>query len=403
MSSVPVSFFVANRRTLLEKLDGLPYVVSAYRALQKKADQAHVFSQEANFWYLSGVTTQDWRLIVEPNGDSWLVAPVRDEVQTIFEGALPLETIRADSGVTGILNEAESQAVLKRLAATHSTVATIFDDPHEAYGFVANSAHAELMNELRTQFDRVVDCRRQLARLRALKQPWEIECIRHAVDVTIRAFSDVHDRLSTFKAEYEIEAAFNQLLRSQGARGHAYEPIVASGINACTLHYGTNNDQLRAPGLVLIDIGAELNQYNADITRTYAYGEIDARTQEVHMAVERAHHDIIVLIAPGVNLAEYQKKAETRMRQALQEVGLIRSDDASDVFRRYFPHAISHGLGLDVHESLGGYDVFMPGMVLTVEPGIYIPEEKIGVRIEDDILVVEQGNDNLSASLPTSL
>lgn len=185
-----------------------------------------------------------------------------------------------------------------------------------------------------------------------------------------------------------------------GAEGYAYEPIVAAGANALTLHYTRNNNPLPKNGLLLIDAAARVGGYCADITRTYAIGTPTAREVAVHAAVEKAHFAIINLIKPGLALSEYQDKSDEIMKEALRSLGLLKKPED---YRKYFPHAISHGLGIDVHESFGGYTEFMPGMVLTVEPGIYIPEEGIGVRIEDDILVTETGNENLSGDLPTGL
>jgi Xaa-Pro aminopeptidase len=152
-----------------------------------------------------------------------------------------------------------------------------------------------------------------------------------------------------------------------------------------------------------MDVGAEVDGYAADITRTYAKGKPTKRQTQIHEVVRAAHHDIIDIIEPGLSIEDYLKQVDTRMKRALMEVGLLKYENDTDTYRKYFPHAISHGLGIDVHDSLGGAKYFEPNMVLTVEPGIYIPEEGIGVRIEDDILVTESGNRNVSAKLSTEL
>lgn len=188
-----------------------------------------------------------------------------------------------------------------------------------------------------------------------------------------------------------------------GGATHAFEPIVASGKNACTLHYTSNNDRLRTDQLVLFDIGARLHGYPGDITRTYAVGEPTKRQSEVHMAVRQAEQQIIELVRPGLALTEYIAAVDSIMKNALLLLGLMKNLDDTTAYRRYFPHAVSHGLGVDVHDRLGGYTEFQPGMVLTVEPGIYIPEEGIGVRIEDNIVITEKGSHNISAALSTDL
>jgi len=173
---------------------------------------------------------------------------------------------------------------------------------------------------------------------------------------------------------------------------------VAAGANACTLHYAHNRSKVMGRQLVLMDVGASYGGYTADITRTYAKGEPTKRQRQVHEAVEAAHHRIIGLIRPMLAVDEYQREVDAIMREAIASLGLP-SDDAA--LRRYFPHAVSHGLGIDVHDSLGSPRFLQAGMVLTVEPGIYLPEEGIGVRIEDDILVTAAGNENLSRRLST--
>ena len=152
-----------------------------------------------------------------------------------------------------------------------------------------------------------------------------------------------------------------------------------------------------------MDIGARLDGYAADISRTYGLGEPTQRQRQVHAAVQVAQQEIIKLIKPGLLVADYYTSVDVIMKQALVGLGLLRSTDDDATYRRYFPHAIGHGLGVDVHDSLGQPVEFLSGMVLTVEPGIYIPEEGIGVRIEDNILVTDKGHTNLSKALSTSL
>jgi Xaa-Pro aminopeptidase len=154
--------------------------------------------------------------------------------------------------------------------------------------------------------------------------------------------------------------------------------------------------------LLLLDIGALVGGYAADITRTYAIGAPTKRMKDVHSAVKRAHEEIIHLLAPGVTIRSYHEAVDSIMKRELMELKLIDSLDDSR-YRKYFPHAVSHGLGIDVHDSLGNTDQLKQGMILTVEPGIYIPEEGIGVRIEDDILITKDGFENLSATLSREL
>lgn len=404
MKSLDASFFQGNRERVYNALKGGLLVVPGYTQMQRGNDTAHKFEQEANFWYLTGIEYPDWQLLIDgKRRRSWLVAPHVEKTHEIFDGSLSLDDAREISGVNDIIDVREADSWLRQAARSH-TIVHMVDVPFysEHFGFHLNPVAKDTRERLSRQFTKVQDFRLELAKIRAIKQPAEIDAMQAAIDLTVQAFQNVHERLMKYTYEYEIEADFNAGFRRTGAAGHAYDPIVASGKNACTLHYVRNNDKLVKGQLVLLDIGARHNGYSADITRTYAYGKATKRQQAVHAAVEQAQYDIISLIEPGLSLEEYQELSDGIMQKALIDLKLI-SGPNDPAHRDYFPHAISHGLGIDVHDSLGRPRILQEGMVLTVEPGIYIPEEKIGVRIEDDILVTASGNKNMSAKLSTSL
>lgn len=382
--------------------DIYPLVLSSFDAAQSSRDSAYKLLQEANFLWLTNINEPGWLFIADTT-KTYLVMPERSEVQRIFDGGLSPNEAKAISGVDEVLSVRDGMKLIKRLAERYDYVYTLGKDQMAAsQDFVLNPAPARLRRQLAKQFKDVRDCRAQLSAQRALKRVDEISTMQTAVDATIAAFQQAKLALKTKTVthEYQLEAEMTHAIRSTGAEGHAYEPIVAGGKNALTLHCVENSQALPKNGLVLIDVGARVSGYCADITRTYAIGTPTEREEQVHAAVEKAHFAIIDLIKPGVSLQEYQKKSDDIMKNALKSLGLFNKPED---YRKYFLHAISHGLGIDVHESLGGYAKFQPGMVLTVEPGIYIPEEGIGVRIEDDILVTEDGNRNLSAALPTDL
>ena len=376
-------------------------VLTAFDAMQQTKDGAAPFLQEANFLWATGIEEPGWRLVVTPK-EFYLVEPEKDETHRIFEGGLSRDEVSERCPGARIIAAKDLTVMYEQLSSLYETAMTIGDDPHaDYYTFIQNPAPKRTWNELARFFTYVDDCRPHIARRRAVKSADEIAALRQAISYTTRAFDVVHGQLreGSMQYEYEIEAAFTYEMRRKGADGHAYEPIVASGRNALTLHYAHNSAQLPRNGLVLIDIGARAGAFSADSTRTFALGTPSKRELAVHEAVQRAQKDIIALIKPGVSLVAYQEAADDIMRRALLDLGLLSDAKDDDGFRRYFPHAVSHGLGIDVHESLGGFETFQPGMVLTVEPGIYIPEEGIGVRIEDDILVTESGNENLSEAL----
>lgn len=398
------AFFEANRQKLVESLKGGLVVLAANNAMQQTSDGAAPFRQEGNFWYLTGIDEPDWQVIIDGvRGKSWLVAPERDEIHTIFEGAIDGDAAAKTSGITTVIERTEAESLLRSLAKQHGAVHTVFPDEHVAHaGFVVNPAQRTLKKQLDRQFASVIDCRLQLAKLRAIKSPEEIASIEAAVELTMSEFARIKPLMHSFQHEYEIEAEFTYGFRRNNAV-HAYEPIVAAGKNACTLHYVANNATLKNTETVLLDIGARKNGYDADITRTYARRTVSKRTKTVHAELEAAHKEIISCLEPGLTVQHYQELVDARMKRALANLGLLKSLNDETTYRTYFPHAISHGLGIDTHDSLGRTHELRPGMVLTVEPGIYIPEERLGMRIEDDILITDSGYKNLSAGLPTTL
>lgn len=400
---IHTDLYIQNRQRLMKELGDELVILTAHHEMQRAGDMSYPFQQETNFLWLTGIRAANWQLVLR-KGEACLVMPDVNEVRAIFDGALSAEEAKKISGVDRVITSHEYDAYLAELKAAYDKVYTLGKDPSaQWYTFSINPAVDELRASLEEHFNEVADCRRALMTLRAIKQPAEIEAIKQAIAVTADAFTLVKSKLADVSFEYEIEAVLNSEFRRTGAGGHAYDPIVAAEKNACTLHYVQNNNSLPRNGLVLIDAGANVVGYSADITRTYAIGKPSGRQAAVHAAVEAAHHKIISLIRPGVKLQDYVKSVEEIMKDTLQELGLLAQRDDVDMLHKYFPHAISHGLGIDVHESLGGYGEFKPGMIFTVEPGIYIPEEGIGVRIEDDILVTESGYENLSASLSTGL
>lgn len=398
------AFFTHNRNKLAVSIGESGIVVlSAHTLLQRTGDAAYPFAQEANFWYLTGIEIQDWLLIMDTGAKkTWLVAPRISRTQAIFDGSLTREEASKISGIEMIIERRHLNDLLKKLAAKSETVYTLGLDPHRNYyDFALNPAQARLNRQLRAHFKTFADCRKLLAAQRAIKQPIEIAAQRRAIDLTSDAFNHIKKQLPSYTFEYEIEAAFSHYFRSRGF-SHGYSPIVASGLSAGTLHYDANNNKLPTNSLLLLDIGARVDGYSADISRTYALGQPTDRQRELHGALAEAHKKIISLLRPGLEIVNYVEQVDVIMKVILREIGLLASSH-DERYRDFFPHAISHGLGVDVHDSLGGFKEFQPGMVLTVEPGIYISDEGVGLRIEDDILITENGCENLSQTASTAL
>jgi len=397
------NFFAENRQRLMEKMQGGIVVLSAYTKMQRSNDEAFAFEQEANFWWLTGIEAADWHLIIDgTRGKSWLVAPDVSESHEIFDGSLSADEASKVSGIDTVIPLSEELRLLRDLAKKHSVAHTLGDHPHADYfDFAVNPAQRKMYELLERTFNSVQDCRKDVAQLRAIKQPEELKRMQKAINLTMDAFEVVKESLSGMAHEYEAEVAFSSHFRLSGAKGHAFDPIVASGKNACRLHYLDNNSKLKDRQLVVMDIGARHYGYAADVARTYAYGEPTKRQAAVHKVVQEAQQRIIKLLKPDLGIEEYQRDVDTIMVDALMSLDLLKDPSDDKMYRRYFPHAISHGLGVDAHDSLGGPRFFQPNMVLTVEPGIYIPEEGIGVRIEDDILITAWGHKNLSGRLST--
>lgn len=393
-------FHTNNRKRLFAKAKGELIILTAYDSVQQSGDMAAPFLQESSFWWVTGISQPGWKVILDTaRGEATLVRPQRSEVDVIFNGESNDDEIRATSGIQHIIPQREFEAYLRQLHRHHTIAYTLTQK--EDHEFVLNPAKSTLVSALKRIFQSVQYSDALFAELKAIKQPDELVRMRAAMKLTCDTFAAVQSRLADFKTEAEIEAEFIYAFHKAGV-DHAYEPIVASGSHACTLHYVNNSGKLRAREMILIDIGARVDGYSADVTRTYCRNPTK-RQIAVHAAVEDAEQAIIELIAPGLPIVDYLKQVDEIMKQALQKLGLLMDMNDTETYRRYFPHAVSHGLGIDTHDSLGRPRYLEAGMVLTVEPGIYIPEESIGVRIEDDILVTKTGHENMTGHLPTTL
>lgn len=400
------AFFAGNRAKLIDVLpENAIVILAAHRSVQQAADSSFPFWQEPNFQYLTGITEPDWRLVIDcSRRQSWLVGAAASITRKTFDGALDSETAKATSGVERVMTQRQFQRWLKTVVSTGRAVYTLLPQTRMSrwLHLSLNPAQRLLVRQLRDHGLTPRDCRTQLAQLRAMKQKPELEAIRAAIAVTTKAFALTLAERANFTYEYQYEASMTNHIRFQGAEGHAYSPIVAAGLNACTLHYNRNNVKIRKHDWLLMDIGARVHGYAADITRTIPLGDTTAWQREVFAAVERVHDDAIRFIEQGADKRTMAGQVDDAMMDALKQLGLLKRRSVRNL-RRYFPHSIGHGLGLDVHDSLGPGKDFLPGMVLTIEPGIYVPEKKFGVRLENNILITETGVENLSGALPNLL
>jgi len=399
-------FFAGNRQRLRATLPASEplIVVTANGLLQRSADSAFPFQQDSSFWYLTGLDEPDLTLVMSPAGD-YLIVPGRSASRQAFDGSIDANKTATISGVTEILDETAGWERLLRQLRKAGRVATPLpaDTYIDHYGLYSNPARRRLLQRCKRLVPglQVTDIRPNIGRMRMIKQAPEVKAIQSAINVTIDAIENVRSQLDTYHYEYEIEADLSRSFR-RGARGHAFEPIVAGGKNACTLHSVSNNDKLIKGTLVVMDVGAEVSHYAADITRMVAYGPVTKRQQSVYDAVLHVQEAAKKLLKPGVDLKSYEQAVEQLIGEQLIKLNVI-TEPTRENIRRYYPHACSHFLGLDVHD-VGDYQMpLQEGSVITVEPGIYIPEEGIGVRIEDDILITKTGVKVLSAKAPRVL
>lgn len=394
-------FFTQNRRRLRASVGEADVIVlSANGVLQRSNDTTFPFRQESNFWHLTGIEEPDCILVMDKD-EEYLITPQRSEIHGIFEGVLNASDLRSVSGIAEVVPATEGWRRLRSRVRQLDTLATLI--PPGAYlkgsGFYTNPARSKLIGRLRSYRSGIslVDVRHHFVNARIIKQPVEIAAIEQATAITAGSLNELCDNgLANYQHEFEIEAHITQGFGRHGAV-HAYEPIVASGQNATTLHYVRNRAVLANNSFVLIDCGAEVSNYAADVTRTYMRGTVTKRQTAIYRAVRETQAYAFSLMKPGRSIKENEADIVQFIGEKLSSLELIDAPEAEQI-RRYYPHALSHFVGLDVHD-VGDYDRSLePGMVITVEPGIYVPEEEVGVRIEDTILITDTGYKNLSSS-----
>lgn len=401
-------FFAGNRQKLRDLFTGTaPIVITANGLLQRGTDSTYRFSQDASFWYLTGIEEPDIVLVMDREKE-FLIVPTRSASRQAFDGEVDVALLVRRSDIKTVYEDEEGWSQLEGRLKKVKHVATLAaPSPYvERYGLYTNPARANLVEKLKSLKDELelLDLNPHLARLRMIKQAPELGAIQTAIDISVASFKALTrpSKLRQFSYEYQIEAELNNGFRRRGATGPAFDTIVASGERACTLHYVANNGQLAADELVILDAGAEVEHYAADITRTISLSQPSRRQQTVHGAVQDVQKYAVDLLKPGTLLKDYEQQIEHYMGEKLRELGLIKSITHDEV-RRFYPHSTSHFLGLNVHD-IGDYDrPLEAGVVLTVEPGIYIREEALGVRIEDDVLITAKGSKVLSAKLLRTL
>lgn len=393
-------FFINNRQSLRNKHNkDLLMVLIANGSLQKVGDVSYSFSQERNFWYLTGISQPDIILVID-NEQEFLILPERSFYQDTFDGVIDNNRLSEISGIEKIYNYEEGMKILRKKINHTNKIGLVSNkkDYSKVYGFFINPSLGNLLKtilEIKSGIE-IIDLRESLAMLRQIKQPIEIEAIKRAIDITEKGILFLKHKLTDYKYEYQVEADLTHFFKYEFNLNHAFDPIIANGLRACVLHNTANDGQLVKGNLITLDVGAEFNYYSADITRTYCLGsKATSFQQDVYSRVENIQQKAISLLKPGIFLHDYEKEVTKYIGKALVELKIIKKISL-EAIRLYFPHATSHFLGLEVHD-VGDYSKKLEaGMVVTVEPGIYIADRSIGVRIEDDILITKTGTRVLS-------
>ena len=392
-------FFSNNRRNLMEKLEeGSAVLLYSGIAPVKSNDQDMCpFSVNRNFYYMTGIDTQNVWLLMSKNArgtSESLFIDEPDEYLIKWNGEmLTREKASACSG----LKESQvhyMQDLDRRVGSTLSrgteTVYFAFDRLSMAAAPTRSEEYARVIRE-KFPAVQIKSVTKEISSLRAIKTPEELECLRKADDVTIEALKYMLRNARPGEYEYQWQADYEYYVARSGLR-HGFETIAASGKNAVMLHYSDNNCVARDGDLLLVDLGAEYKYYSADISRTFPInGKFTDRQKELFTIVREAMEVAKEKMRPGIETRESNQAVVDFYKKALRTAKLI-SDD-SDVSKYYY-HGVSHSLGLDTHDPCDR-KVYEPGMVITCEPGLYVAEEGIGIRLEDDILVTEGAAEDL--------
>ena len=382
------------------------------------ADDVMAFAQNNDLFYLSGIDQEETILVLYPDAykqenKSILFIKEATEQEKIWDGEkLSKEQAVQISGIDRVESISDFEILLQYMA-------------FEADGFYLghNEHFKRVTKDQETQQDRMIQwCKKKyplhtyhraakITRdLRPIKSKEEVALMQKAANISVASFKRVLQTVKPNIKEYALEAELTYNLIKSGATRHAFKPIVASGKNACALHYNANDAVCKDGEMVLMDFGVCYANYNSDTTRCFPVnGKFSARQKEVYNAVLHCLKEGSKLIQPGVLPADYEKSMAQLVETELIKLGLLDANDVANqdankpLYKKYFMHGTAHHIGLDVHD-VGLYSrPFEIGMVLTCEPGIYIPEEGIGCRLENDYVITENGNINLTESMPIEI
>ena len=414
-ASLAPELFIENRRRFRELLPPASLAIfQSNDVMPTNADGTLAFRQNNDLFYLSGVDQEESILVLFPDAHlpqhrEILFLKETSEHILIWEGyKLTKDEARRNSGIQTIMWLDSFNSVLPALMNEAENV-YLNSNEHIRAVVEVETRDARFIKKLQGQYPLHTYRRaaRLLHQLRAIKSPEEIRLMRQACDITEKAFRRLLGFVKPGVWEFETEAEIVHEFMRNRSRGPAYGSIVASGKNACVLHYTTNDNQCQDGDVMLLDFGAEYANYAADLSRSIPVnGRFSARQRQVYDAVLAVMDFAKTHLVPGTEIEEYHRQVGVAMEQQLIKLDLLNAadvknqDPAAPLYKKYFMHGTSHYLGLDVHDVGYKYRIFEAGMVYTVEPGIYIPAEGLGIRLENDILLTSNGNEDLMANIP---
>lgn len=412
---IDAPLFVGNRQRLAQLLKPKSAaILNANDILPTNADGTMHFRQNNDLFYLSGIDQEETILLLFPDCPDEkhrevLFLRETNERIAVWEGyKYTKEHARQASSIQTIYWLSQFDTILKTLVFEAENL-YLNTNEHTRASVETQTRDARFIRQMQQRFPlhRYERLAPLMHGLRAIKQPQELELLREAIRITDDGFRRLLGFVKPGVWEYEIEAELLHEFVRQRSQGFAYEPIVASGASACVLHYVANNQQCRPGDVILLDVAAEYANYNADLTRCLPVsGRFTDRQRAVYAAVLRVMREAKTMLRPGTIWDEYHNEVGNIMESELKGLGLLTQKEIDDqnpdfpAYKKYFMHGTSHFLGLDVHDVGNKYRPFEPGMVFTCEPGIYIPEESLGIRLENNVLITEDGNVDLMDRIP---
>ncbi len=403
MKKMSTDFFSNNRKKVIDTLeDNSRLVLFSGSAPQRSADQPYNYTANRNFYYLTGIERENFILLISKrNGkvkETLFIEEINPDVEKWIGIRMRKEEAQEISGIEKIDYVNNFKDFFNRTLLMNSYENLYLDLEKRGWDALDNDG-VRFAKEVKERYPylAIKNVFTKIAQLRMIKSQEEIEKMSKAVEITNEGIKNILKNMKPGMKEYEMEAYFDFTIKSLGAQAHAFTTIAASGENAVILHYIENRKPVAENELVLFDLGAEYDNYCADISRTFpASGKFTDRQKQIYNIVLKALEETTKAVKPGLPFEELNKIAKNVLIEGCKEIGLIKEDSE---INKYYYHGVSHYLGLDTHDVGARSTNLAPGMVITVEPGLYIAEEKIGIRIEDDVLVTEDGHRNLSQDI----